>query len=239
MKMTMRHLNHHVGFYMLLSAVLYACVGQTVRPVPLPPLDSGSESPAVGEAGYRIQAGDVLRVKFLYHPELDVKTPVRPDGDITLQVAGQIHAAGLTTEQLEEVVKGRTSDRLREPEVAVIVAQVGEGKIYVGGEVRVPGFVPYRAGMTPLQAIIDRGGFTDTARIDSVLRLSGSQNDYQGTRLDLRKPLDQGLPEGVQLSAGDVLYVPRTFIGDIDTFVKVYIRDVLPIGPRVGFGTTF
>ena len=191
------------------------------------------------ELGYRMQPGDLVRVKFLYHPELDVKVPIRPDGDITLQLAGQVHAAGLTTTQLEDIVKQRTSDRLRDPEVSVLVAQVADRKIYVGGEVRVPGFVPFHAGMTPLQAIMDRGGFTDTARVDSVLRLSGAQNDYQGTRLDLTKPLEQGLPEGVQLAAGDVLYVPRTFIGDVDTFVRLYVREVLPIGPRVGFGSTF
>lgn len=186
-----------------------------------------------------MRPGDLLRVKFLYHPELDLKVPIRPDGAITLQVAGEIRAAGLTTSELEKVIAERSSDRLREPEVSVMVAQLGDQKIYVGGEVRIPGFVPYRPGMTPLQAIMDRGGFTDTARIDSVLRLSPSQSEYQGTRLDFTKPLTEATPEGTQLVAGDVLYVPRTFIGDVNAFVRLYIRGVLPIEPRVGAGTTF
>ena len=222
-----------------LLLALCACTQQTVRPVPLPPLDAPQDTFALGDpGGYRIQPGDMLRVKFLYHPELDVKVPVRPDGVLTLQLAGQIHAAGLTTTQLEEIIKQRSSDRLRDPEISVIVAQVADRKIYVGGEVRVPGFVPFSPGITPLQAIMDRGGFTDTARIDSVLKLSGS-NEYQGTRLDLTKPLEQGVPENIQLTAGDVLYVPRTFVGDVNTFVNLYIREILPISTRVGFGTTF
>jgi hypothetical protein len=45
--------------------------------------------------------------------------------------------------------------------------------------------------------------------------------------------------EQTRLAAGDVLYVPRTFIGDVDSFVRLYIRGVLPISPRVGAGTSF
>jgi polysaccharide export outer membrane protein len=223
----------------LVSLALAACARQTPVIVPLPPLDAPAQPVSVDEAEYRLQTGDLLRVKFLYHPELDVKVPVRPDGAITLQVGGEIHAAGLTTGQLENIIKERSADRLRDPEVAVMVAQLGDRKVYVFGEVRVPGFVPYRPGISVLQAIGDRGGFTDTARIDSVLRMSPSKGEYQGTRLDLSKPLSDGTPEETELGAGDVLFVPRTFIGDVNSFVRLYIRGLLPIEPRVGAGTTF
>ena len=121
----------------------------------------------------------------------------------------------------------------------MLVAQVADLKVYVIGEVRLPGIVPFREGMTPLQAVADRGGFNDIARIDSVLRLSPSKDEYQGTRLDFTRPLIAGDPEGTELRAGDVLFVPRTFIGDVNTFVRLYIRGVLPIEPRIGAGTTF
>jgi protein involved in polysaccharide export with SLBB domain len=236
----MRRIDVVTALYLLAGGfLLAACARQTTLVVPLPPLDTQPQPIVENEAEYRLQPGDLLRVKFLYHPELDLKVPIRPDGDITLQVAGDIHAAGLTTMQLEKVIKERTSDRLREPEVSVLLALPAERKIYVGGEVRLPGFVVYRAGMSPLQAIVDRGGFTDTARIDSVLRLSPVQGDYQGTRLDLSKPLQDGRTDSTRLLAGDVLYVPRSFIGDVNAFVKLYIRGVLPIEPRVGAGTTF
>lgn len=236
----MRYVNKWMGVVLSLPIAMYACGWHAMQSVPLPPLDMPLDSAALGEPGtYRIQPGDLLRVKFLYHPELDLKVPVRPDGDITLQMGGDIHAAGLTTAELEKVIKDRTSDRLREPEISVLVAQLADRKIYVGGEVKAPGFVAFHEGMTPLQAVIDRGGFTDTARIDSVLRLSPMRNDYQGTRLDFTKPLSSGIPEQTRLAAGDVLYVPRSFIGDVDSFVRLYIRGVLPIPPRVGAGTTF
>jgi protein involved in polysaccharide export with SLBB domain len=237
----MRYLVSMVGACLALSLGLFSCGSTTTRPVPLPPLEVPPEPGVAAEAavGYRLQPGDILRVKFLYHPELDIKVPVRPDGVVTLQLAGEIQAAGLRTTELEQVIKERTSDRLRDPDVSVIVAQLAAQKVYVGGEVRLPGFVPYHAGLSPLQAIMDRGGFTNTARLDSVLHVSGVQNDYQGTRIDFTRPLSEGTPEHVRLAAGDVLYVPRTFIGDVNVFVTQYIRNLLPTTPHIGAGTSF
>jgi protein involved in polysaccharide export with SLBB domain len=226
------------NFILVLLVLLCSCSEQVASTAPLPPVESVQGPDLVKDSEYRIQAGDVLRVRYLYHPELNVKVPVRPDGDISLQVAGVIHAGDLTTTELERVIEKRSSHRLREPEISVIVAEA-ERKVYVGGEVRIPGFVKYKKGLTPLQAIMDRGGFTTVARVDSVLRLSPAKGQYQGTRMDFTKPLSDGTPEGVELLAGDVVFVPRTFIGDVNLFVSQYIRGVLPIEPRIGAGTSF
>lgn len=227
------------GALALTSLVLLtACSQQAASTAPLPPVEPVQGPDLVRDVEYRIQAGDVLRVRYLYHPELNVKVPVRPDGDISLQIAGVIHAGDLTTTELERVIEKRSGHRLREPEISVIVAEA-ERKVYVGGEVRVPGFVKYKKGLTPLQAIMDRGGFSTVARVDSVLRLSPGKGQYQGTRMDFTKPLSDGTPEGVELLAGDVVYVPRSFIGDVNLFVSQYIRGVLPIEPRIGAGTSF
>ncbi len=237
----MRYLMRTINMCLTGCLCAFACGCSATRPVELPPLQALLPPGGAGQADamYRLQPGDTLRIKFLYHPELDIKVPVRPDGNITLQLAGDIHAAGLLPAELEKIIKERTSDRLREPEVSVIVAQLADQRVYVGGEVKLPGFVTFHPGMSPLQAIMDRGGFTDTARIDSVLRVSGAEEDMQGTRLDFTKPLTDGRGGDVRLVAGDVLFVPRTFIGDVNSFVKLYVRGILPTEPRVGAGTAF
>jgi protein involved in polysaccharide export with SLBB domain len=49
---------------------------------------------------YRIQPGDQLDVSFYLSPELHQDLTVRPDGDISIPVAGNVHAQGLTPGQL-------------------------------------------------------------------------------------------------------------------------------------------
>ncbi len=221
-------------FAAALLCAIAGCGSRQPPPQPLPPLDSVRIGSPTTE--YRVQPGDVLRIKFAYHPEHDIRLPVRPDGKITLDIAGEIDAAGMTTDDLASVIKARSSHRLRDPEVTVIVAQLGEQKVYVGGEVRIPGFVPFRPGMTPMQAILDRGGPTDTARLDSVLYIRPAvQGDYQAMRLDLTEVVDHGVAEPVTLAANDVIYVPRSWVGDAGNFVQLYIRNLLPIQPRFGF----
>ena len=46
-------------------------------------------------------------------------------------------------------------------------------------------------------------------------------------------PID---PEQATLGVYDVIYVPRTFIGDANAFVRLYIRGLMPTMPRVGIG---
>lgn len=202
---------------------------------PLPPL-SGVTSEAKTLLPYRLAPGDVLRVKFLYHPELDVRVPVREDGKIDIQGVGEVVASGKTAMELAKEIQDISSGHLRDPDVTVIVAELGQRKVYVGGEVRVPGFVAYRDGLTPLQAILDRGGFTDVARSDSVLKLTLKGDRYESTRLDLKQTIKEGVPETTLLAVNDVIFVPRTFIGDADSFVLHWFKELNPIQPRAGLG---
>ena len=218
---------------MLLTAA-FGCGAREQAGAPLPSLSIPGAGVVVsaGES-YQLQAGDVLRVKFLYHPELDVKVPVGPDGRVNIQGVGELQAQGKTTEELAAAIKRMSSDRLRDPEVTVIVARLGPRRVYVGGEVRLPGPVVFRDGLTPLQAILDRGGFTEVARIDSVLHLTTKGTSVEATRLNFSRDLQAGEPELNPLSVYDVIYVPRTFIGDANAFVRLYIRGLLPTMPRV------
>jgi len=77
------------GTCIAVFSLLVSCGGGTPAHVPLPPLDAEQTSAAPRDlTEYRLQAGDTVRIKYLYHPELNVKIPIRPDGDLSLQVAG-------------------------------------------------------------------------------------------------------------------------------------------------------
>jgi polysaccharide export outer membrane protein len=222
----------------LLCAFASGCARQHTEIVaPLPPISAPAVPGSAESAGrYLISPGDQLRVKFLYHPELDVKLPVGPDGRIEVQGIGSLEAEGKTAEELAADLVVLSSATLRDPEVTVIVAEMGLRQVYVMGEVRLPGPVQYRDGMTPLQAIIDRGGFTEVAQLDSVLHLTPNEGTYDAKRLDFSREIGANGPELAHLGVYDIIHVPRTFIGDANAVVRLYIRGLLPTMPRVGIG---
>jgi polysaccharide biosynthesis/export protein len=186
------------------------------------------------QASYRLAPGDLIDVKFPYHPEENERVPVRPDGQISLQVAGDIGAAGLTVKELEERIVEKATVTLKDPVVSVVIAALAEHKVYVGGDVLKPGFVNFRDGMTPLQAIIERGGFTDTAKADEVLYITRIGDEIQAQRLDLQSVVDGDSSEDIVMAPDDIVFVPKTWIGKADVWVDQWIRGLLPTVPRPG-----
>ena len=117
----------------------------------------------------------------------------------------------------------------------MIVIQIGDRRVYVGGEVGRPGFVAIQDGMTPLQAVLAAGGFKDTAQKSSVLYVArASDGGYRASRVDLEDVVRNGTPETVRLVGNDVVYVPASRIANVNTFVDQYIRKVLPVESRAG-----
>jgi len=189
----------------------------------------------IARTDYRLQIGDKLDIKFPYQGRFNQALPVRPDGRITLEATGEIVVEGMTPHELEEVIKERSLRFLKNPEVVVVVTQLGDRRAYVGGEVTKPGFVSIGDGITPLQAVLAAGGFKDSAQKDSVLYIARSTDgSYQASRVNLDAVVRNGVPETVRLAGSDVVYVPATRIANVGTFVKQYIRDVLPVDSRAG-----
>jgi protein involved in polysaccharide export with SLBB domain len=196
------------------------------------------KDPLPTERTYRMVPYDLITVRFTYHQEQDPKTPitVRPDGNITLDGVGSVHAAGLTPEELGKEIAAKSSNRLRNPEVIVTITQFAPRRVYVGGQVRSPGIVEFKGEMTPVQAIFERGGFTDDAQRDSVIliRDTGGVEPIIG-RINANQSLENGIPEKISLVTNDVLYIPMSGIGRADLWVKQHLRDILP-SEIIGYG---
>jgi polysaccharide export outer membrane protein len=193
--------------------------------------------PAQPGPSYRINAGDELHVRFTYHADQNEQVPVRPDGRITLGTTGEITVIGMTPTELERLIVERSSARLRNPEVTVVVTKLGEQRVYIGGEVIRPGYVPLRSDMTVLQAVLQSGGFRKTARLDSVLLMTpGSDGRFSAARVDMQAVVESGVPERVRLHPNTVVYVPQTWIGNMNDVVDQWVRGLIPALPRVGVG---
>jgi len=186
---------------------------------------------------YRLQLGDTLKVQFLFQPENDIDLVVRPDGRISLSAAGEIEAVGKTEQELEEIIRERAAEHMRDPKVTVTVTKIGTQNIYVGGEVIRPGVVTLVPGMTPLQAVMEQGGFRPTAKRDSVvLIVPTADGKFSASRINLEQVLTDGVPERVRLRPNAVVFVPKTWVANANDVVDLWVRGLIPALPRVGVG---
>ncbi len=157
---------------------------------------------------YRIGRADVLEVVVWHEPELSRVVPVRPDGMISLPLAGEMMAAGKTPAELQQGLAKTLVPFIRDASVAVLVREVNGPQVFVLGEVTKPGGFPLRGPVSVVQAIALAGGRTEFAGDDVVwLR---QKPDGKADRVELSfKDLMKGEAAGaLWLRGGDVLYVP-------------------------------
>ncbi|MEM7505787.1 MAG: polysaccharide biosynthesis/export family protein [Pseudomonadota bacterium] len=131
---------------------------------------------------YVLKIGDTIQVIVLEDPELTRTVLIRPDGRISLPIAGTLTAEGRTPEQLRNIIRSRLAGNFIEPpsvtvsvsSVALEEAEVEEpeerGEFFVLGEVARPGRYTFEMdeAITILEALSVAGGpgpFAARARI--------------------------------------------------------------------------
>lgn len=177
---------------------------------------SGSTAPASHAASgseYVIGPGDTLQVFVWRDPELTATVPVRPDGKITTPLVRDMVAVGKTPTQLATDIEKVLSEYVKSPVVNIIVTKPASAfsQVKVIGQVKAPAAVPYRTGMTVLDAVLAVGGLTDFAagnRAHIVRTEKGKQIEI---RVKLDKLVNGGdMSQNLPLRPGDVLVIPES-----------------------------
>ena len=212
---------------------LMACSGRVVeKPTPI------AQAPRASTQGYLIEPGDTLDVRFFYNPELNEEVTVRPDGNISLPLVGEMRAAGRSPGQLESDLKGSYSRELRQAAITVMVRGFAGQRVYVDGEVGTPQMVNIAGNLTAMQAVASAGGFKPSARKGEVviIRRSGTQQPVV-IPIDLEKAISgNDTTQDIALQPYDVVYVPKSAIGEMNQFIDQYFRQNIPIPFGVGYG---
>jgi polysaccharide biosynthesis/export protein len=181
---------------------------------------------------YHIRVGDKLSVRFYKTPELNIEdVPVRADGKISLDLIGDIQAAGNGTDELSDNLARAYSKELQEPRIAVIVRSFG-GQVFVGGEVNKPSTLGFTDGLTALEAIQSAGGFNIEASLENVVLVRRAGDHYEGYRLFLKRALSgEDYTQDVALEPNDVVYVAKSRIANLNLIVNQYITKMIPQVP--------
>lgn len=204
------------------------CAGQKmVRPDTSPA--SFQQHSQQGIPEYKLGFGDVIEVKFFNNEKFNETVTVRPDGRISLQKVGDILVAGMTPSELDMLITNAYSQIVKRPDVTVIVRQFGGYQVFVLGEVNKPGGFPLQQNMTILQAIAMAGGKKDTAKMGSVMILRRDENgELTAVKVNLADVVKGKSTENIPVHAQDIVYVPKTFVANVSTFINQVFDGALP-----------
>ena len=162
---------------------------------------------------YRIGPGDTIQVFVWRNPDLSVTVPVRPDGKISTPLVEDMVAVGKTPSILARDVEKALAVYVKSPQVNIIVTIPASvfSQVKVIGQVLHPQALPYRDGMTVLDAVLAVGGLTQFAagnRAHVVRTVNGKQQEL---KVKLEAIVNNGdMKQNLALQPGDVVVVPET-----------------------------
>lgn len=193
-----------------------------------------------GSSPYRVFPGDTVTVTIHTAQELSGDYLVGPDGRANLPLAGAVMVAGSTAPEAANLIAQRYVRTLRDPIVEVRPAAFGSQRILVGGEVASPGLFDLpsqRIGV--LEATVLAGGLTIRARRSEIVVLRRAANGGLMMRTVNLSRAERGQPvDTVPLSRFDIVFAPRRGIAEVNDFIELYVRNILPIDSAFAFALT-
>ena len=225
-----------------LAGTLAACGSFVKTSTPLAVVVTNDRAAFSGP--YKLQPGDQLEVHHVLDPDYSAVVVVAPDGRINVPgIKAPVMANELTADELTERLNKlyRADDILRDPFFSLNLRSFGNLQVFIGGEVQRPGYLELTGGnRSLLQVSMAGGGFMNSAREHEVVVIRTLPNgSNQLFTADLRKVLTgEDLSQNVQIRPLDVVYVPKSDVASLDTWVDQYIRQALPFSTSASFTYT-
>ena len=164
--------------------------------------DPAAPGKASGDArpGFKIGVGDRLDV-FIFGEATPTECLVRPDGKITMPLAGDVQAEGATPTELAARIKSALEPFQKDPTITVAVREINSYRVYMLGNVRTQMAVASTAPLRLLQALAIAGGLNEFADKDLAVLRGG-----QRIVLSYSKMVKGETPEAnIWLETGDIV----------------------------------
>jgi protein involved in polysaccharide export with SLBB domain len=226
-----------------LAALAAGCQSTQPSFTPIVPKDSGAQLSRVTLTNridpvwlqpptdlYTLGPGDKLEIELIGEPTSRTATVVAPDGKIYFNLLAGIDVWGLTLSQAKTQIENELAKYVRErPQISLVLRGVESKRIWILGQVQVPGVYPLAAPMTLLEALSLAGGTLslsafrqqESAGATDELADFGHSFVLRGGRLlpvDFQRLFQQGdLSQNIYLQPDDFIYLP------IATSREVYV----------------
>ncbi len=159
---------------------------------------------------FLLESGDVVRVSVWKEPNHSRdQVLVRPDGQISLPLLGDIKAAGMTIPQLTKDVQVRLKKFVPDPRVDLSLVTARSYQVFVMGQVARSGGFTSQAPMSVLEALARAGGLSPFAKSSEIFII------WKTSSGELRIPFnyDEILTgvrrdQNIRLCRGDIVMVP-------------------------------
>lgn len=195
-------------------------------------VDLPEPAAAAGEEDdfYKIRVGDTLTISVLEDPNLTRTVFVRPDGRVSLPIAGSVKVEGVSPEDLEVILQERFSRGFQiTPTVTVSIRGIGPGRPQAPGEAGPAPITFFMLGsigrrgpiavpepVTILEALAIAGGPSDFAASDRIqIRRFDEEGVEQILYFDYSKVEDGELIENnIVIEERDIIFVPERGLFD-------------------------
>ncbi len=163
-------------------------------------------------AEYIIGPEDVLAISFWQDPSLNAEVAVGLDGKITLDIVGQIEAAGKTTEQLQsDIVQPISRLNKNISQATVRVVEFNYNHVYVIGQVNQPGKKTFEEIPDLWTLINESGGVAAQGDLSRVTIVRGGAEAGKIKVVNVSQALSSGeLDKLPKIRRQDTIEIPRT-----------------------------
>ncbi|RMF92328.1 MAG: polysaccharide export protein [Nitrospinota bacterium] len=180
--------------------------------------------------GFRLGVGDEVKITVWKHDDLNRTLRISPTGKIFYPLVGEIQAAGKGTEDLRRIITDGLKDYITNPQVNVDVTAFRSRKIYVFGEVERPGLLVIEDSLNILDALLLAGGPTLDADQKRIILIHRSPSELELRSINLKRLFQEGdQGQVVTLQGGDIVYVPPSFVANVDRFFDHIGKVLSPI----------
>jgi polysaccharide export outer membrane protein len=200
------------------ALILSACAGtvtQSTLKVDVKVLDALHRYERV----YVLQPGDEIEVFLYRHPEFSRKVIVRSDGMISLPLIGEVKAVGVPPKEFSETLDQLYGQRIRNPEITVLVDNPPDPMVYVLGSVGAPKAISFRQARTVAQALAQSGDVLKTGSFESIaiIRLNdtGFLEAHTVQSDGWNQPKTYMALQNMPLEPNDVILVPESYRGQL------------------------
>jgi polysaccharide export outer membrane protein len=194
--------------YVLASSALSLALALPACAETVGPYTWVDEMPAAaqGSADFVIRDTDTVNVRVYNQDAISTHERVRPDGKISVPMAGEITVRGRRPSEIAKELEVKLKAVVVAPVVTVSIDQTAQITVPVIGEVRNAGTFTVDSGASVLVALADAGGLSDYASSDRIFVLrKGLDRRVRFRMTDLRAGDARSVSFGLQ--AGDVVVV--------------------------------